>query len=125
MSNGRDARQIGQTWESRAARFLAEQGLKLVARGYRCRLGELDIVACDGDALVVVEVRARRSDRHGSASESIGPAKRNKLIRATRHFLMCHPALNSRPVRFDVIAFDAIDSAEPRTTWIRDAFTAR
>jgi putative endonuclease len=124
MSDGRDAQRIGQIWESRAAAYLAEQGLTIIARGYRCRLGELDIVGSDDRGLVIVEVRARRSDGHGSALESVNPAKRRKIIRATRHFLMCNPAWNTRPIRFDIVAFDAIDRALPKTTWVKNAFAA-
>jgi putative endonuclease len=112
----------GRLWESRAAAFLEQQGLKLLARGYRCRLGELDLVMRDGPLIVVVEVRARSAAAYCSAAESIGPHKRRRIIRATRHLLMRHAAWQAAPIRFDVVAFDAIDDVEPRLRWIQNAF---
>jgi putative endonuclease len=112
----------GRLWESRAAAFLEQQGLVLLARGYRCRLGELDLVMRDGRLIVVVEVRARSAAAYCSAVDSIGPHKRRRIIQATRHLLMRHAALQTAPIRFDVVAFDAIDDIEPRVHWIRNAF---
>lgn len=114
----------GELWERRAAEHLRSRGLEIVASRYRCRFGELDLVCTDGDAIVVVEVRARG---HGSlleAVESIDAAKQAKLVRAARHLLMANPRWSERPLRFDVVAVDAIDSAEPRFEWIRNAFEA-
>jgi putative endonuclease len=114
----------GKAWELTASKFLAERGIDIIARGYRCRLGELDIVGLDGATLVVVEVRARASGARGSALESVGPRKQRRIINATRHFLMRNPACFARPVRFDVIAVDGIDTAEPRMQWLQGAFQA-
>jgi putative endonuclease len=114
----------GRLWESRAAAYLEEQGLSVVARGHRCRLGELDLVCSDGSYVVVVEVRARRAAALYSAVESIGPHKRHRLVQATRHFLMRNPRWQAAPIRFDVVTFDAIDTDEPRIQWIRNAFEA-
>lgn len=112
----------GHGWESKAADFLAERGLAILARGYRCRLGELDIVGTDDGTLVVVEVRARRRTSKGSASETVGPGKQQKIVRATRHFLMRHPHWFSHPIRFDVVAIDEIDTDAPKLNWIKNAF---
>ena len=114
----------GRLWESRAAEYLEHHGLAIVARGHRCRLGELDLVCRDGDYLVVVEVRARGSDALYSAAESIGPHKRRRIVQATRHFLMLHGEWQAAPIRFDVVAFDAVDAPEPRIQWIKNAFDA-
>lgn len=114
----------GALWEARAAEYLEGQGLEVVARGYRCRLGELDLVCRDGAHLVVVEVRARGAAALVSAIESIGPRKIERIVRATRHFLMRNRSWRDHPVRFDVVAFDAIDTAEPRVQWLRNAFDA-
>lgn len=122
MSRGRAPRELGDTWELRAADFLRSQGVEILARGYRCRLGELDIVGSDGGGLVIVEVRARGSRSLGTALESISHHKRRRIVRATRHFLMRRPEWTSRPIRFDVIAFDAIDTAKPELNWVKNAF---
>ena len=114
----------GRLWESRAAAYLEEQGLTIVARSHRCRFGELDLVCSDGSHVVVVEVRARRAGALCSAAESIGPHKCRRIVQATRHFLMRNPRWQAAPVRFDVVTFDAIDTTEPRIRWIQNAFEA-
>jgi putative endonuclease len=116
--------QRGRHWEAVAADYLEDQGLTVLARGYRCRLGELDLVCNDSAALVVVEVRARSTSSFGSAAETIGPRKRARIIQATRHFLMRRREWHGAAIRFDVVAFDAIDTAEPALRWIKNAFDA-
>jgi len=122
MKRSLDPRALGRTWEAHAAEFLAAKDIRIIARGYRCRLGELDIIGTDGLALIVVEVRARGGE--GRAIETIGFDKRRRIVNATRHFLMTHPEWFSWPIRFDVIAIDHIDSGEPETIWVRNAFDA-
>ena len=112
MSPGAGSPGLGEAWETRAAEFLTSQGLAIITRRYRCRLGEL----------VVVEVKARA--RTGSALPSVDSGKRRRIVNATRHFLMRHDEWHPRPIRFDVIAFEGIDSDHPRIRWIRNAFEA-
>jgi putative endonuclease len=114
----------GRQWESRAADYLERHGLTILSRGYRCRLGEIDLVARDERYLVIVEVRARSSGAICSAVESIGPHKRRRIVQATRHLLMRRAEWQTTPIRFDVVAFDGIDGPEPAVQWIRNAFDA-
>lgn len=114
----------GRLWESRAATYLEQYGLAILARGYRCRLGELDLVCRDERQLVIVEVRARSSGALCSAIDSIDAHKRRRIVQATRHLLMRHSEWHAAPIRFDVVAFDAIDTAEPQVQWIKNAFDA-
>ena len=114
----------GRRWESAAARYLERRGLTVVARGYRCRLGELDLVCREPSTLVVVEVRARSADARCTAVESIGPSKRKRIVLATRHLLMRNAHLSELPIRFDVVAFDGIDTDRPAVAWIKNAFDA-
>jgi putative endonuclease len=114
----------GRRWEHVAGEFLAKEGLAVVARGYRCRLGEIDLVCRDGAALVIVEVRARATSKFGTAVETVTYHKRRRIVQATRHLLMRRPEWQSLPIRFDVVAFDAIDTAAPQVSWIRNAFDA-
>lgn len=114
----------GRAWEQAASDLLAARGIEIITRGYRCRLGELDIVGIDGATLVVIEVRARASGARGRALETVGPRKQRRIVNATRHFLMRHPAWFARPIRFDVVAVDGIDTAEPRIQWVKGAFQA-
>jgi putative endonuclease len=84
--------------------MLVERGFQILDRNYRVKRGELDLVARDGEYLVFVEVRARRSERLGEAVETIGPSKRAALLRAARAWIEAHDA-QGQPVRFDVITF--------------------
>ena len=114
----------GRLWESRAAAYLEEHGLAVLTRGYRCRLGELDLVCRDERQLVIVEVRARSGGALCSALDSIDFHKRRRIVQATRHLLMRHAEWQAAAVRFDVVAFDAIDSPEPQIRWVKNAFDA-
>jgi len=116
-----DRRGLGLAGEERAARHLTDRGLDVVLRNWRCRMGELDLVALDGSVLVIVEVRQRRRADYGGAAASITHAKRRRIIRATRHLLMRRPDLARLPARFDVVALDGPDG---RIDWIRAAFDA-
>ena len=111
------AQAAGGAAEDRAARLLVRAGLAIVARNYRTRLGEIDLVARDGDTLVFVEVRLRGGGRYGGALASITPRKRRRIVAAARQFLMGLATVP--PCRFDVIA---VESGEPQ--WIRGAFDA-
>jgi putative endonuclease len=114
----------GRLWESRAAAHLERHGLTVLARGYRCRLGELDLVCRDDEALVIVEVRARSRGALCSAVDSIDAHKRRRIVQATRHLLMRRAGWQTAAIRFDVVAFEAIDTPEPEIRWIKNAFDA-
>ena len=106
----------GVAAEELAARYLATQGLRVIARNYRCRFGEIDLIAKDGEALVFVEVRLRRSGRFGGALASITHAKQKKLTATARCYLS---GLRDVPsCRFDAILLDALDAR--RIEWLRD-----
>ena len=107
----------GDAAEALAAEFLAARGLAVVERNYRCRFGEVDIIARSGATLVFVEVRARRSGSFGGAAESITAAKRRKVLVAARHYLAAHRI--DCACRFDVVL---LSGEPPRIEWIRDAF---
>ena len=108
----------GNGAEDRAASFLVERGLKIIERNYRCRFGEIDLVAREGSTVVFVEVRARASDAFGGAAASITHAKRRKLLATARYYLRCHGAREAA-CRFDVVL---LTGAEPRIEWIENAF---
>jgi len=111
----------GRVAEDTALRFLEDQGLVLLSRNYRCRMGELDLVMRDGGSLVFVEVRARGQAAFGGAAASVGRAKQRRLVAAARHFLMTHPRAGELPARFDVVAISGSDGENP-PHWIRAAF---
>ena len=103
--------------EELAAAFLERQGLRILERNYRCRFGEIDLVARSGALLVFVEVRARSSDAFGGAAGSITAAKRRRLVAAARHYLAARRV--DRACRFDVVL---VRGVEPQVEWLQDAF---
>ena len=123
-AGARTARQrLGQAAEELAARYLAAQGARVLLRNYRCRCGELDIIALCGEELALVEVRTRSSGAFGGALASVDAGKRRRLIRAAARLLQERPDLARLRVRFDVMAVDEPLGAVPRIEWIKHAFT--
>ena len=119
-TGGSPRQQAGAAAEQRAACHLEAAGLQVLARNYLCRMGELDLVARDGDVLVIAEVRMRISRRFGGAAASITWRKRTRIIRAARHLLAREPALQRLRVRFDALL---IDGAGAPVEWIKGAFS--
>lgn len=107
----------GARAEQLCAEMLRRAGLRIVARNWRCRHGEIDLIAEDGAVLVFAEVRLRRAAAFGGAGESITAAKRARLLAAARLYLA---GRRERACRFDVLLLDAQDAA--RIDWIRNAF---
>ncbi|WP_432491673.1 YraN family protein [Kineococcus auxinigenes] len=95
---------VGRYGERLAARRLTEAGMTVLETNWRCPGGEIDIVARDGDCLVVCEVKTRRSTRAGSAVEAVTPAKVARLRRLVGQWLSAHPGLRPTGVRLDVVA---------------------
>lgn len=112
---------VGAYGERRAARHLSEAGLRVVARNWRCALGEIDIIAWDGDVLVFCEVKTRRNEDFGSPAEAVVPAKARRLRRLAAQWLTdsgAHP----REVRFDVVEVLLPRAGAARVNHLRDAF---
>jgi putative endonuclease len=110
-------RQRGRLGEDLAVAYLKRQGLELLARNYRCRYGEIDLIARDGQTLVFVEVRMRGSNDYGGAAASITAGKQTKLVRAARHFLAGRASIP--PCRFDALL---ISGSQQLVEWIKNAF---
>lgn len=125
-TTGRSGGETGARYEALAARWLQARGLVVIARNFRCRGGEIDLVARDGATVVFVEVRARSNPRYASAAASVDARKRGRLLRAAQCYLQRHPWAAACPCRFDVIAFEPRQSPPDNTgpRWIRAAFTA-
>lgn len=108
----------GAAAERDAAQLLVAAGYEIVARNYRCKAGEIDIVARDGDVLVFVEVRSRSDDGHGHALEMIRRGKQRRVVRVARCYLAAVAPAFER-CRFDVVAVTG-----GHAILIRDAFRA-
>ena len=97
--------ETGRNAEDLAAAFLQAKGLTIIEKNFRAKVGEIDIVAKDGDEIVFVEVRARATRDFGGAAASVDGSKRRKLIRAARLWLQARGWDGA--CRFDVVALDA------------------
>lgn len=106
----------GKAGEDRAVDVLRSAGLTIVERNYRCRFGELDVVARDGATLVFVEIRTRTRADRGHALETIGPAKQRQVARVAAFYLGARRP-DARTIRFDVVGITAGDVVH-----IKDAF---
>ena len=113
---------LGRAAEEAAARFLGANGAQVLLRNYRCRCGELDIIARCGEELALVEVRTRSSNVFGGALASVDAGKRRRLSRAAARLLQQRPDLARLRVRFDVMAVEDPLGAAPRIEWIKHAF---
>src|SRR3954464_14539640 len=106
----------GARAEDLCAELLRAAGLKLVERNWRCRLGEIDLIAEERGVLVFAEVRMRRAFAYGGTGESLTAAKRGRLIAAARLYLSRRPQAHCR---FDVFL---VDGPAGDIKWIRNAF---
>jgi putative endonuclease len=112
---------LGKLGEDAACRELRLRGYQILARRYRSRFGEIDIV-CERDKTVVfVEVKARRSARFGPAAEQIPFYKRRRIAAMALDYLAWNGRLNDR-CRFDVVAIDGMGTEDTRVRVIEDAF---
>ena len=111
---------LGIAGEDLACRELERRGYAIVARRYRTRLGEIDIVADDGATLVFVEVKARADDRCGSPAEAVTRRKQRRLARMAADYLARNGVVD-RPCRFDVVGV-RLDGARPTVTVFPNAF---
>ncbi len=111
--------ELGVRAEELCAELLRRAGLRVLARNWRCRHGEIDLVAEEGATLVFAEVRFRSGEDYGGAAESVTAAKQARLVAAARLYLMRRPEADCR---FDVLLLDSLDAG--RIRWIRNAFSA-
>src|SRR5579871_380506 len=94
----------GRAAEDAAVAYLEAQGVRILLRNFRLRMGELDIVARDGNTLAIIEVRTRSTNKFGGAAASVDWRKQTKIRRAAAQLLQQRKDLAGLPVRFDVIA---------------------
>lgn len=112
----------GKACETQAERFLSEQGFNIIARNFRCKGGEIDLIALAPDStLIFVEVRLRTNPNFGSAADSITRSKQARIISCSQFFLTRYPNYQHHSLRFDVILFNKL---EQPPQWITSAFDA-
>jgi len=114
---------IGRRGEAAAAAYLQRIGMTVVDRNWRCKSGEIDIVALDGATLVLVEVKTRTTVAKGTPEDSVTPAKQRKLLRLAQAYVIA-AGVEPQEIRFDVIAIQAIAQDRALLRHHRGAFTA-
>ena len=120
-----DAALLGRWGEKQAAGYLHQKGYRLLAAGYRCRMGEIDLIAQKGRELAFVEVKLRRNACFAEPREQVTAAKQRRILLAARNFLAQHPEYGEHYCRFDVVevyAPDGLQTAKPEIRYYEHAF---
>jgi putative endonuclease len=110
-------RQVGTTYEQVAAEYLKQQGYVILEHNYRCRTGEIDIIAKEGRTLCFVEVKYRTNRGCGSPLEAVNRQKQRKILGVARYYMMCHHLTMDTECRMDVVAIEG-----EKMILIRNAF---
>ncbi len=113
--------ELGRWGEELAARYLEGAGYVVLSRNWRCREGELDLVATDRERLVFLEVKTRTGVSFGTPAEAVTPDKADRIRRLAHHWQRAF-MLRWCPVRYDIIAILAPADAPPRVRHIKAAF---
>ncbi len=111
---------FGRRGEDEAIKYLERRGYKILMKNYRCRLGEIDVIATEGDTLVFVEVKTRGGDEFGSGVESVDARKQRRII-AVSEVYMSENNLPDKAVRYDVVSIGR-EGSELSVELIKDAF---
>ena len=101
----------------KAADYLKQQGLFILRYNYRCRFGEIDLIARDGEYLVFVEVKYRKDNSSGYSLAAVNPAKQKTICKVARYFLTVEYHNVDIPCRFDVAGIDGDE-----IHWVKNAF---
>lgn len=109
--------ETGKEYEEKAAAYLEKQGMRLLARNFRCRQGEIDIIGIHKEMLVFVEVKYRKNNSHGMAEEAVGVSKQRKICHTSDYFRVRNSQYQGLQVRYDVIAITG-----ETLIWYQNAF---
>lgn len=111
---------VGKAGEEAAVQYLCQHGYRILERNYRCRFGEIDLIARDGRMLAFVEVKTRRSQKYGPAAAAVTLEKQRHLIKASQTYLIQRKKTDAF-CRFDVVTIE-MDAQPPHIELIKDAF---
>lgn len=101
-------RKIGARYERRAGEYLKEKGYEILEYNFRCRMGEIDIIAKDGEYLVFCEVKYRTDGTSGHPAEAVGPKKQQVISKCALYYIVSR-GLSGLACRFDVVSFEGDD----------------
>lgn len=99
-------RQLGADYEHLAAEYLQALGYEILERNFRCRSGEIDLIAREGEYLCFVEVKYRAGNACGSPLEAVGYRKQMQILKVARYYMMKESMMMDTPCRFDVVAIE-------------------
>ena len=116
-----EQQRFGQRGESLAVRHLRSEGYEILAQNYRTKVGEIDIVAREGETLVFVEVKARNSAKYGDPKWAVTPAKQRKISMAALYYLKTTGQSRAK-ARFDVLTIQPGAAGRPVVEIVRNAF---
>lgn len=111
----------GAAAEQYAASWLRQRKLRILSTNFRCRCGEIDIIAMDESTLCIIEVRYRKSANFGSAAETVTMSKQQRIINSTQFYLQRHQQYSDLCIRFDVLAMSG-SLEHPDIDWHKNAF---
>ena len=117
MKKTMNKRTLGSKVEQLVKDYLNTHGFLILETNYRCRTGEIDLIAKEGNYYVFIEVKYRTSDAFGTPQEAVTPAKQKRICKTTLRYLYSHNQGESTPVRFDVAAVSG-----QKLSYFRDAF---
>lgn len=113
-----DKKRLGAEGENAACAFLSDQGVRILERNFRCRFGEIDIIAIEQNCRIMIEVKTRKDEDQGFPGEAVDRRKQYKICRVFDYYRMKYQLSDEISVRFDVIEVDK----EMECHWIKNAF---
>ena len=114
----------GMRHEDRARNYLERRGLTCVARNFRSRFGEIDLIMRDRQTLCFVEVKYRKSLGYGGAAHAISASQQNRIVKTALAYLALHPDRSDPPLRFDALLIQRQADGRETFDWIQSAFLA-
>ena len=117
MDIQKNKRQLGTAYEDLACERLEREGLQILCRNYRVRIGEIDIIARDGEELVFVEVKYRANERFGGAWYAIPYSKQNTIRRVAQWYMSQYHIRQDTLCRFDAVLIDGQEISHIRNAW--------
>lgn len=117
MEEKTNNRKVGACWEEKAAKYLEDQGMRILEKNFRNRYGEIDLIGRQEGYLVFVEVKYRKTTEKGYAVEAVGVAKQRQICKVADYYRLTHGVGNHVGVRYDVVAFQG-----EKIEWVKNAF---
>lgn len=117
MLDEKNKRKLGARVEQAVKEYLLQHGFEILEMNYRCKQGEIDIIARDGTYYVFIEVKYRNTVKYGMPQEAVGSRKQKRICKAAQYYLYSHKLSEFTPVRFDVAGV-----LEDKITYFKNAF---